>query len=138
MVVSVLLLDVDHFKHFNDTYGHRTEDLVLRLVARLRVDNVKGRDNVARYGDKEFAVVLTDADMWDGAVVGQQICEALSSKPLMHCTTQTAVCVGVAQHRPGESTTTLIERTDAALYRAEDMGRNRVCTKVSLESAQVG
>ncbi len=141
MVVSVLLLDVDHFKHFNDTYGHRTGDLVLRLVARLLADNVKGRDTVARYGGEEFAVVLTGADMWAGAVVGQQICEALSSKHLIHRTTQTTgtitVSVGVAQHRPGESTTALIERADAALYRAKDMGRNRVCTEVDLD-IQVG
>ena len=140
-VVSVLLLDVDHFKHFNDTYGHRTGDLVLRLVARLLADNVKGRDTVARYGGEEFAVALTGADMHAGAVVGQQMCDTLSSKHLIHRATQTTgtvtVSVGVAQYRPGESTSALIERADAALYRAKDMGRNCVCTEIDLEGASL-
>ncbi len=137
VLTCVLLLDVDHFKHFNDTYGHRTGDLVLRLVARLLADNVKGRDTVARYGGEEFAIHLAGADVRAGAVLGRQICEALSSKHLIHRATQQAagtvtVSVGVAQHRPGESPALLIERADAALYRAKDLGRNRVCTEEDL------
>ncbi len=136
-VTSVLLLDVDHFKHFNDTYGHRTGDLVLRLVARLLADNVKGRDTVARYGGEEFAIHLAGADMRAAAVVGRQICEALSGKHLVHRTTQrtagnVTISVGVAQYRSGETTATLVERADAALYRAKDLGRNRVCTEQDL------
>jgi len=131
---SVLLLDVDHFKRFNDTYGHRTGDLVLRLVGRLLADNVKGRDTVARYGGEEFAILLVGADLNAASVVGQQICRSLSSKRLVNRPSHQAVghitiSIGVAQHRPGESSAVLVERADAALYRAKASGRNRVCTE---------
>jgi len=132
-VTSVLLLDIDHFKQFNDSYGHSTGDLVLRLVARLLTDNSKGRDLVARYGGEEFAILLSGADLKAAAAVAQQICDALSNKRLVFKGSQQAVghvtvSIGVAQHRAGEGLATLIERADAALYRAKDFGRNRVCT----------
>ena len=138
--VSVLLLDVDHFKRFNDAYGHHTGDLVLRVVARLLADNIKGRDTVARYGGEEFAILLAGANQDAAAVVARQICKALSSKRLVNRSSQQAVdhitiSIGVAQHRPGETMGVLIERADAALYRAKELGRNRVCTDMDLERA---
>ncbi len=134
---SVLLFDIDHFKRFNDSYGHSTGDLVLRLVARLLTDNIKGRDTVARYGGEEFAIVLSGADLKAASIVARQICEALSSKRLIIKGSQQAVgyvtaSVGIAQHRLGETMATLIERADAALYRAKDLGRNRVCTEADV------
>ena len=135
--MSLLLLDVDHFKRFNDTYGHRTGDLVLRLVGRLLSDNVKGRDTVARYGGEEFAILLAGADRGAGTVVGRQICTALAGKRLVNkpgqsTAGQVTISVGVAQYRPGETAATLIERADHALYLAKDLGRNRVCTELEL------
>lgn len=135
---SLLLIDVDHFKVFNDTHGHRVGDLVLRLVARLLADNVKGRDTVARYGGEEFAVILAGAELRAAAIVAQQICEALSNKHLVNKgTTQrfgrVSVSIGVAQARPGETAAALLERADVALYEAKRTGRNRVCT----EAAQI-
>lgn len=137
---SVLLLDVDHFKRFNDTYGHHTGDLVLRLVGRLLSDNIKGRDTVARYGGEEFAILLTGAGQEAASVVARQICRALSSKQLVSKPSQGTVgnitiSIGVAQHRPGESMASLIERADAALYRAKDLGRNQVCTEAEMLQA---
>ena len=82
--LSLLLVDVDHFKRFNDTHGHRVGDLVLRLVARLLADNVKGRDTVARYGGEEFAILLAGADLRAVEVVAWQINAALSSKRLVN------------------------------------------------------
>jgi len=137
--LSLLLIDVDHFKTFNDTHGHRVGDLVLRLVARLLADNVKGRDTVARYGGEEFAILLVGADLRAASVVARQIGETLSGKrlvtrglgqPVGHVTVST----GVAQARPGEQAAALVERADSALYEAKRTGRNRVCT----ERAQAG
>jgi diguanylate cyclase len=139
---SLLLVDIDHFKRFNDLHGHRTGDLVLRLVARLLADNVKGRDCVARYGGEEFAILLAGADLGAAAVVARQIGEALSSKRLVNKGTagglsHVTVSVGVAQARPGESAATLVERADQALYKAKHTGRNRVCTEADLALAAV-
>ncbi len=132
--LSLLLVDVDHFKKFNDTHGHRVGDLVLRLVARLMADNVKGRDTVARYGGEEFAILLTGADLRAACVVARQLGEALSSKRLvtkgaMHPVGHVTVSIGVAQARPGEQAAALVERADGALYEAKRTGRNRVCTE---------
>lgn len=132
--LSLLLLDVDHFKRFNDVHGHSTGDLVLRLVARLPADNVKGRDTVARYGGEEFAILLTGAGLRAAEVVARQINEALSSKRLVTKGTAASfdhvtISGGVAQARPGEAAAALVERADAALYEAKRTGRNRVCVE---------
>lgn len=132
--MSVLLLDVDHFKRFNDTYGHKTGDLVLRLVARLLSDNVKGRDLVARYGGEEFAIILAGADLVAAGVVGRQIGEALSvkrlgSKGLHSPIGQVTISVGASQFRAGDSPASLVARADEALYLAKSRGRNQVCVQ---------
>ena len=132
--VSLLLLDVDHFKRFNDAHGHQAGDLVLRLVARLLSDNIKGRDTVARYGGEEFAVLLAGADITAATSVGQQICGALAAKRLVPKGTKqglghVTISIGVAQYRLGDSGATLVSRADAALYAAKDLGRNRVVSE---------
>lgn len=132
--MALLLLDVDHFKRVNDTYGHKVGDLVLRLVGRLLAENVKGRDTAARYGGEEFAVLLAGADLRAGAIVGEQMRAALEGKHLANRGSgqhphNVTVSVGVAQFRPGEGAAALVERADAALYRAKRGGRNRVCTE---------
>ena len=136
--LTLMMIDVDHFKRFNDTYGHSVGDLVLRLVARLIADNVKGRDAVARYGGEEFAVILAGAELRAAAIVARQICEALSNKRLVNKGMtqrfgQVTVSIGVAQARPGETAAALLERADVALYEAKRTGRNRVC----MEAAQI-
>ncbi|GAN77992.1 GGDEF domain-containing protein [Acidisphaera rubrifaciens] len=129
--LTVLLVDIDHFKAFNDAHGHRTGDLVLRLVARVLASNVKGRDCAARYGGEEFAVLLAGADLEAGGVVARQICQELSSKRLVEGAAQGAlritVSIGVAQYGAPETPTALIQRADAAMYEAKQLGRNQVC-----------
>ncbi len=130
--LAVLLLDIDHFKDFNDQYGHRTGDMVLRLVGRVLSDNVKGRDCAARYGGEEFAVLLAGADLEAGATVGRQICAALSGKQLVNKSSgeslgRITVSIGVARFRGDETPAALVERADRALYQAKRTGRNRVC-----------
>ena len=130
--LTLLLIDADHFKHVNDTYGHKVGDLVLRLIGRVLASNVKGRDTAARYGGEEFAVLLTGADLHAGAIVAEQMRAALDGRRLVNKGSGqhvqgVTVSVGVAQFRPGEASATLVERADAALYRAKRGGRNRVC-----------
>lgn len=129
---SLVMLDIDHFKTFNDRHGHRTGDQVLRLVGRLLSDNVKGRDTAARYGGEEFAILLAGADLRAGLTVAEQVRKRLSSQSLIKRGTgetigQITVSAGVAQHRVGERGADLVERADRALYEAKRTGRNRVC-----------
>jgi diguanylate cyclase len=130
--VSVLVIDVDHFKRVNDTFGHPTGDAVLKLIARLLSDSLKGRDTAARYGGEEFAVLLMGADLKAGATVANQIRSAIESKPLIRKRaadepSTITVSVGVAQFRSDETAASLIARADAALYQAKGFGRNQVC-----------
>ncbi|GJD93161.1 GGDEF domain-containing protein [Methylobacterium iners] len=130
--LCLLMLDVDHFKSFNDTHGHRTGDHVLRLVARLLSDNIKGKDTAARYGGEEFAILLAGADQRAGLAVATQICERIGKQRLVKRGTgesvgQITMSIGVAEHRPGENAAALVERADGALYEAKRTGRNRVC-----------
>ena len=132
--VSVLLIDVDHFKRVNDTYGHRAGDMVLRLIGRLLLQDVKGRDTAARYGGEEFAVLLLGANLKGAATVAEQIRAAMEGKQLIgktaaEATDKITISIGVAQFQPSESVSTLLDRADAAMYRAKQQGRNRVCTQ---------
>ena len=130
--VCLLIADVDRFKTFNDTYGHKTGDLGLRLVGRLLAENVKGKDTACRYGGEEFALILTGADEYAGSRVAEQVRAALDGKRLInrgngqHLSGVT-MSIGVAGHRPDERAASLIERADAALYHAKNTGRNKVC-----------
>jgi diguanylate cyclase len=129
--LSLLLADIDHFKQFNDTFGHQVGDQVLRLVAQVLTRSVKGRDLAARYGGEEFAVILPQTDL-EGArnlaeqirqtVAGNRIRSKMSGLDLGHIT----MSIGCAQFVAGEPLTTLIQRADEALYRAKRAGRNRV------------
>lgn len=128
----LLMLDVDHFKRFNDTYGHRTGDHVLRLVARLLSDNIKGKDTAARYGGEEFAILLEGADLRAGMAVASGICERIGNQRLVKRGTgeqigQITMSIGVAEHRLGDTGSSIVERADNALYEAKRTGRSRVC-----------
>lgn len=127
----LVLLDIDHFKRFNDTHGHRTGDRVLRLVAQMLTENVKGRDFVARYGGEEFVLLLGDVDAETGASITRQICARLAARRLVKRETAEEIgtitlSAGVAQVRASDSQGTLLERADAALYAAKHNGRNQV------------
>ena len=139
---SLLLLDVDHFKLFNDTYGHSTGDLVLRLVSRLLVDSIKGRDSAARYGGEEFAILLVGAELDAGAHVARQICTTLANKrfKLTGAKEQgqgrVTISIGVAQLRATDTLRSVVDRADAALYAAKHAGRNRVMTEHQVDGAK--
>jgi len=136
--LSLLMTDIDHFKKFNDSYGHLTGDQVLRLVAVAVKENVKGMDLAARYGGEEFAIVLPNTILRDAITVAEHIRRAVKSKELMKRSTgehlgRVTISVGVATLHPGDTAQTLIERADNCLYAAKRGGRNRVVCETDPE-----
>jgi len=129
--VSLLMCDIDHFKKFNDSWGHQTGDQVLRLVAACLSDNVKGRDTAARYGGEEFAVLLRGSGLDAATKVANQIRGTVETKKLVKKSTgdvlgTITISIGVAQFALGETAEAVIRRADACLYGAKHSGRNLV------------
>jgi diguanylate cyclase len=128
--LCLLIGDIDHFKAFNDTHGHRVGDQVLKQVALTLKQCIKGRDVAARYGGEEFAVILPQTDMAGARRVGDQIRKSIASKRIRQRSSgQTlgaiTLSIGATQYVPGESLATLVDRADQGLYRAKREGRNR-------------
>lgn len=131
---SVLVVDIDHFKTFNDTYGHLTGDQVLRLVAQALKQNVKGQDLAARFGGEEFAIVLIDTPLAGAVAVADRIRRAVMTKDLVKRSTgehlgRITVSVGAATWRRGDSGQTIIDRADRCMYAAKRGGRNLVVSE---------
>jgi len=131
--LTVILLDIDFFKHFNDTYGHTEGDVCLRLVAQKIHDTVnRPYDLVARFGGEEFIYILPNTDLIGGTYVAQQIVDSIVSLKIPHINSPISAFVtisaGVSSVVPeyDMSSTTLIEEADKQLYIAKDRGRNRV------------
>lgn len=126
---SVLMIDVDHFKKINDTYGHQTGDRVLRRLARLLADNTRATDFVARYGGEEFVVLMPNTESEaDGVAVAEKIREAVADG-VFPKVGRVTVSIGVSRSRPTDaSEADILQRADRALYRAKEQGRNRVCS----------
>jgi diguanylate cyclase len=138
--LSLVMTDIDHFKNFNDTWGHLTGDQVLRLVAMSLKQNVKGQDIAARYGGEEFAVILPNTVLRSGLTVADHIRRAVMSKELMKRSTgqnlgRVTISLGVATARKGDTAQSLIARADACLYAAKRNGRNRVICETDPEFA---
>lgn len=131
--LTLLMLDIDHFKAFNDNYGHQVGDQVLRLVARTLIESVKGRDVASRYGGEEFAIILPETNLDAGMAVGDNLRKAIAKKEVINRTSgenlgRITMSVGVAQHYEKEDIDSLIQRADAALYTAKHNGRNQVAS----------
>jgi len=138
--LSLLMLDIDHFKSFNDSYGHLTGDQVLRLVAMSLKHAIKGQDITARYGGEEFAVVLPDTALRQALIVADHIRLGVMAKELKKKSTgeilgRVTISVGASMLKPGDDTDSLIERADACLYAAKRNGRNRVICETDPEFA---
>jgi diguanylate cyclase len=136
--LSLLMFDIDHFKSFNDSYGHLTGDQVLRLVGMSLKQTIKGRDITARYGGEEFAVVLPNTALRPALTVADHIRRAVMAKELKKKSTgeilgRVTISVGVSMLKPDDDTDSLIERADACLYAAKRHGRNRVICEIDPE-----
>jgi len=134
----LMLLDIDHFKRFNDTWGHQTGDQVLRLVAMTLKSNIKGKDMAARYGGEEFAAILPETDLEGAIIVADNIRKAVQAKELLKRSTneklgRITASFGVAIYRKGDTPSTMIERADRCLYAAKHAGRNRVLSETELK-----
>ncbi|MDI1342634.1 MAG: diguanylate cyclase [Pseudolabrys sp.] len=136
--LSLMMTDIDHFKNFNDSFGHLTGDQVLRLVAMSVKQNVKGQDTAARYGGEEFAIVLPNTVLRSAITVADHIRRAVMTKELMKRSTgehlgRVTISIGVATLHDGDSVQALIERADTCLYAAKRHGRNRVMCETDPE-----
>ncbi len=135
--VSLLLTDIDHFKKFNDTYGHQVGDIVLKEVARVLISLARGNEVPARYGGEEFALIVPGKDIDSAKGIAEKYRERIEKLAVKNPTDKgekllrVTVSVGVATFNPetDHDNKHLIERADQALYAAKHAGRNRVETK---------
>jgi diguanylate cyclase len=125
--LSLVLIDVDHFKRFNDTYGHQAGDRVLCGLAQVLLQEARELDLVARYGGEEFSLVLPETTIVEAVRFCERIRKAVESKSFHFSGTdlRVTISVGVAQLRAEEEVAALIRRSDAALYASKEAGRNR-------------
>jgi len=140
--VSLVMCDIDHFKKFNDTWGHQTGDQVLKLVAKCLSENVKGRDMVARFGGEEFVIVLRQTSLDGATLLAEQIRDYVQSKHLVKKSSGDVlglltVSMGVASSADFDSPASLIQRADVCLYRAKNTGRNRVVNEDEMAELQI-
>ena len=120
--LCLVMVDLDFFKSFNDTFGHLAGDRILRMFAAMLSERVRAQDLVARYGGEEFCIVLEKADL----LGARTVIEAIASRPISDGQGRTVTfSAGIAQWDGHEDTESLIRRADEALYRAKDLGRNR-------------
>jgi diguanylate cyclase len=138
--LALIMADVDHFKLFNDRWGHQTGDHVLRLVADVMNANIKGQDVLARYGGEEFAIILPGTTLQNAVMLADRIRKAVESRRLKKRRTDedlgvVTLSMGAALLRWNDTVDTLVERADGLLYAAKKSGRNRVVDEESPDAA---
>jgi diguanylate cyclase len=134
--MSLAVVDVDHFKALNDTYGHQLGDEILRLVGRALIASTRELDIIGRLGGDEFVLIIRDEDLAGArllaervrrAVVDCDLTKALGKGVLGNVTAS----IGVAQFRPDDTLATLFERADRCLFEAKSRGRNQVVAETT-------
>lgn len=127
---SLLLIDIDFFKKFNDNYGHQAGDAVLKQVAQLLKKSVRATDIVARYGGEEMAIILPNTDYENAFITAEKICNQVATTPFFlnaKTTKSVTISLGVATYpEHGKTPADLIEYADKGLYAAKENGRNQV------------
>jgi diguanylate cyclase (GGDEF)-like protein/PAS domain S-box-containing protein len=126
--LALAMLDIDHFKHVNDRFGHLVGDQALKLVVEAVRSVLRRQDYVCRFGGEELAVLLPETRLDSAQQVIERMRKAVQSIGLLHEGTAVPLTLsaGVVEHRPGEGFTRLLRRADEALYEAKSTGRNRV------------
>jgi diguanylate cyclase len=129
--VCVIFIDIDHFKSFNDTYGHQIGDQVLRLVAKAFKESLKGQDFFCRYGGEEFVILLPKTPLQGGYKIANILRESIENRDIKNLVTHeiltsVTISAGVSELKDGETVEEWIDRADRALYDAKRTGRNRV------------
>ena len=138
--LTLAILDIDHFKRFNDTWGHQTGDQVLRYVATVMSRVCPGDRFATRFGGEEFAIIFPGEKAGSVTAVLETIRHEVASRSLRRRSTNddlgtVTISAGFAQRLPGEAAAALLERADAALYASKRAGRNRVTGASTLEKA---
>lgn len=134
---SLLIADIDHFKKINDSYGHLFGDKVIRSIAQILKDNVRGNDVAARYGGEEFVILLPDTPLAGAQSVAEKIRHSVAGCRILRNDSKESVAaisisIGVAHYRVSESPTDFVGRADAALYTSKAHGRNRVTVAMTV------
>lgn len=128
--LCVLMLDIDHFKRFNDTYGHSCGDVVLQQVAQVIQSNVRTQDMAARYGGEEFVVMLSDTEPALAFQIAERIRKSIEKMDVVYENQHlfVTISIGVASYDPSRDSSPkmLVDRADAALYVSKQRGRNQV------------
>ncbi|MFZ2620589.1 MAG: GGDEF domain-containing protein [Alphaproteobacteria bacterium] len=134
--LSLLLLDIDHFKRLNDTFGHADGDVVLQQVAEIMRQQVRTTDVAARYGGEEFAILLTGVGLASATILAERLRQALQQH-FANTPYKTTASMGLAESNPASKLTAdaFIRLSDKELYRAKENGRNRVSVMTAGESA---
>ncbi len=135
--LGLLMIDIDLFKQFNDTYGHPLGDQILKLVARTLSETLGAGDTAARYGGEEFAVVLPGRSLEEAVAVAEELRTQVAGRRVTNRRTgqvlgQVTVSAGAATYAKGESLGSFVQRADDALYLAKSRGRNRVMSQSDL------
>jgi diguanylate cyclase (GGDEF)-like protein len=134
--VSLLILDIDHFKRVNDEHGHKTGDSVLQGVVSVMRKRARTVDLLFRMGGEEFVLLLPDTPETDAMHLADALRLAVSQAPLLEGRAVTA-SIGVGGARADDSADSWLRETDAALYAAKDAGRNRVARRASVRGAAI-
>ncbi|OGX26375.1 MAG: hypothetical protein A3D10_08110 [Omnitrophica WOR_2 bacterium RIFCSPHIGHO2_02_FULL_48_11] len=127
--LSLLMIDVDYFKRFNDQYGHMVGDQILHKIGMIIKENIRGIDIVGRYGGEEFVVVLPDTDRKGAGFVAERIRSATEATQIQAYDTVVSVTISIGLTvfpDDAESLSQLIEKADQSLYQAKSTGRNRI------------
>ncbi len=122
--LSLLMLDIDHFKHINDTYGHLTGDKILVRVAEILKETIRNIDIVGRFGGEEFLIIFPDCSLSDGAGIAEKIRTTVMQSAFIS-TIQVTISGGIVEYRD-DAIDEFTERADKCLYQAKENGRNRI------------
>ena len=138
--LCLIMADIDHFKHFNDNHGHLIGDKLLRFVAKILRESLKGQDLVARFGGEEFAILLPNTPLRGALAVAESLRARVQTQRLRRTDTQQSIggvtlSLGIASYRYGESLDAFVARADTALYHAKRLGRNRVTLETQVPAA---
>ncbi len=125
----IMMLDIDHFKAVNDTYGHAAGDEVIKYVSKTIMNTIRSIDIVARWGGEEFIVLLPETELTNGIVIAEKIRKKVLANSITHenQTILVTISIGVTNSTDDCSADDFIKRADQALYHAKETGRNKVC-----------
>ena len=127
--LSLIFIDIDHFKAVNDEHGHDCGDFALIKVANATKDSVRGSDIVFRYGGEEFVVLLSDTNLEEATIIAERIRSNIESQTLAYGIDllNITASLGVSSLKTNEDMENFIKRADSAMYKAKQLGRNRIC-----------